>query len=126
MINNRSMKVPGQLRAGTYIVMSQWATHRHPDFWPDPEEFRPARFDPALEADRHPYAYFPFGGGPRGCIGSGFALNEAVLAVAAVLQRCRIQARPEPVEVDSFGITLRPAGPVHLHIDARQGQGVGS
>ena len=107
-----------RIPTGAWVTVSQWATHRHPEYWPEPERYLPARFDPTLEADRHPYAYFPFGGGPRACIGTQFALHEAVLTVAAVVQRCRLRSHPEPAGVDTFGITLRPAGPVRLAIEA--------
>ena len=105
--------------AGSYVAVVQWATHRHPDFWPEPEDFRPARFAAEQEAERHPYAFMPFGGGPRGCIGSHFATVESVLAVASVLQRCRIVTDPAPVELNTHGITLRPAGAVPLHVHPR-------
>lgn len=61
---------------GSLLVVSQWATHRRPRIWEDPETFDPNRFTPAEEAARHRYAYFPFGGGPRACIGSHFAMQE--------------------------------------------------
>jgi cytochrome P450 len=75
-----------RIPAGSNVLVSQWATHRHPEFWPQPERFDPSRFSAEREAERHPYAYFPFGRGPRSCIGSHFAMLESVIAVAAVLQ----------------------------------------
>ena len=105
--------------AGSYVAVVQWATHRHPDFWPEPEAFRPARFAAEHEAERHPYAFIPFGGGPRACVGSHFAMVESVLAVASVLQRCRVVTDPAPVELNTYGITLRPAGAVPLHVQPR-------
>jgi len=90
------------------IILCQWVTHRHPDFWPDPERFNPARFLPSSAANRHRFAYFPFGGGPRICIGMQFALIEGPLVLATILQRYRIQLVPDhPVEPDAT-FTLRP------------------
>ena len=108
-----------RIPAGSNMAVSQWATHRHPEFWPDPERFDPSRFTPEREADRHPYAYFPFGRGPRSCIGSNFAMLESVIAVAAVLQRYRITSEAETVLLDTHGITLRPAGAVPLRVEPR-------
>ena len=68
---------------GSDVLVSQYATHRHPQFWPDAETFDPSRFTPEREQARHPHAYFPFGTGPRACIGSQFAMLEAVTAAAA-------------------------------------------
>jgi cytochrome P450 len=85
-----------------------WATHRHPDFWSEPERFDPERFAPAQEAGRHRYAYFPFAGGARACIGAHFALLEAVLVLGMVGQAYQLQTAPDPVPLPT-GITLRPA-----------------
>jgi cytochrome P450 len=108
-----------RIPAGANVLVSQWATHRHPKFWPEPERFDPDRFTAEREAERHQYAYFPFGGGPRSCIGSHFAMLESVIAVAAVLQRYRIVSGPEQVALDTHGITLRPAGSVPLRVERR-------
>jgi cytochrome P450 len=105
--------------AGSNVVVSQFATHRHPQFWEDAEAFQPARFTAEREAERHRYAYFPFGGGPRACIGSHFAMLEATIAVALLLQRFQIHSEQETVPLDSAGITLRPAGAVPLRLTAR-------
>ena len=83
--------------------------HRRPKLWPDPERFDPERFTPEQVAARPRFAYFPFGGGPRRCIGNQFAMAEAQLILATIAQRYRIELvpgqdiRPEPL------ITLRPA-----------------
>jgi cytochrome P450 len=105
--------------AGSFVVVAQWATHRHPQFWPDPERFDPTRFTAEREAERHPCAYFPFGRGPRSCIGGHFAMLESVIAVAALVQRYRIAAGSDGVALDTSGITLRPAGAVPLRLEAR-------
>jgi cytochrome P450 len=105
--------------AGSYVVVSQYATHRHPGFWEDAEAFDPARFTPEREADRHPYAYFPFGRGPRSCIGSHFAMLESVMAVAILLSRMTVCAELERVPLDTEGITLRPRGAVPISVSPR-------
>ena len=105
--------------AGSFVAVSQFATHRHPRFWDEAEEFQPARFTPDREAARHPYAYFPFGGGPRACIGSHFAMLEATIAVASLLQRFTIHSERDDVALDTEGITLRPQGAVPLRLTAR-------
>ena len=105
--------------AGAYVVVSQFATHRHPQFWDDAEAFDPARFTPEREGARHSHAYFPFGGGPRACIGSHFAMLEATMVVALLLQRFRISSDQEDVPLDTEGITLRPKGAVPIQLAAR-------
>jgi cytochrome P450 len=105
--------------AGARVAVSQYATHRHPRFWDNPEAFDPTRFTAEREATRHRYAYFPFGAGPRACIGSHFAILEATIAVAVLLQRFRIDRELEDVPLDSEGITLRPKGAVPVRLAAR-------
>jgi cytochrome P450 len=105
--------------AGSFVVVSQFATHRHPRFWDDPEVFDPTRFTAEREAARHRFAYFPFGAGPRSCIGSHFAILEATIAAAVLLQRFRMESELEDVPVDSGGITLRPRGAVPIRPAAR-------
>jgi cytochrome P450 len=105
--------------AGSFVAVSQFATHRHPQFWEDAEAFEPDRFTADREAARHPYAYFPFGGGPRACIGSHFAMLEATIAVATLLGRFTIHSQLDDVPLDTEGITLRPKGPVPIRLAAR-------
>lgn len=97
-----------RIRKNTLVLVSPYVTHRHPALWPNPEGFDPLRFTPELEEARPRYAYFPFGGGPRQCIGNGFAMMEAQLITATVLQRFRPWLVPgHPVELGPL-ITLRP------------------
>ncbi len=104
--------------AGTLVFVSQWVTHRHPDFWPEPERFDPRRF--VGRHDRPRYAYFPFGGGPRSCIGEQFALLEATVMLRTLLARYRIDALDAQVPLAPL-ITLRPARPVRATLDPRPG-----
>ncbi len=100
----RGYRVP----AGAEVAVVQYVTHRHPDFWDNPEEFDPERFTPERSAGRPNFAYFPFGGGPRLCIGNTFALMEAQLILAMVAQTYRLQLVPgQAIEPEPI-ITLRP------------------
>jgi cytochrome P450 len=92
--------------AGSYIVLSQHVTHRHPAFWENPDVFDPERFTPERAATRPRFAYFPFGGGPRQCIGNNFALMEAQLILATVLQHYRLSLVPGHPVVPEPMITL--------------------
>lgn len=97
-----------RIPAQSALLISPYVTHRHPEFWETPERFDPERFTPERAAARPRYAYFPFGGGPRLCIGNNFALMEAQLIVSTIAQRYRLRLVPEhPVEPEAL-ITLRP------------------
>ncbi len=94
--------------AGAELTISPYATHHDPALWPDPFRFDPERFTPEQSAGRHRYAYFPFGAGPRVCIGNNFAVLEAQLILAAAAQRFCLDLVPgRPVEMEAL-ITLRP------------------
>src|SRR5262249_62406045 len=82
------------LPSGALVLLSPYLTHRHPLFWEEPERFDPNRFVPARAAGRHPFAYLPFGGGPRRCIGSSFATLAMQLIVAPVVHRYRLALLP--------------------------------
>ena len=93
-----------EIPAGSIVFVSPWVVHRHPKYWNDPEGFDPHRF--GREPPRG--AYFPFGGGPRQCIGNGFAMMEAQLVLATIAQRLKFELVPgHPVEPEP-SITLRP------------------
>jgi cytochrome P450 len=93
--------------AGATIILSPYITHRHPDFWANPEGFDPERFTPEQAHGRHRFAYFPFSGGPRGCIGFPFAMLEMHLVLPRILQRFRLGLVPGfPVEPEA-AISLR-------------------
>ena len=99
-----------RIPAGTSIFISPYAVHRHPDFWENPEAFDPERFTPERCAARPHFAYIPFGGGPRQCIGNTFALTEAELILATVAQRYHLRALPGQTVRPNPLITLRPQG----------------
>jgi cytochrome P450 len=100
-----------KVKKGYNVIISTYLIHRHPDFWEQPDQFDPDRFLPEKIMDRHKYAYFPFGGGPRMCIGNNFALMEMTLILAMVLQKFTPQAGQEHFEWESL-VTLRPKGEV--------------
>jgi cytochrome P450 len=90
------------------IIISTYIVHRHPDFWENPEGFDPQRFTPERARERPRYAFLPFGGGPRQCIGNNFALLESTLVLAMITQRFRLNlVSGHPVEMEPL-ITLRP------------------
>ncbi|GAC1378826.1 MAG: cytochrome P450 [Ktedonobacteraceae bacterium] len=96
------------LPAGTMVMFSQWVIHRLPDIWGDPDVFRPERWDPVNGQKVLPWSYFPFGGGPRICIGMPFAQLEAKLLLATILQQYTPLTRPGyRMELRPL-ITLRP------------------
>jgi cytochrome P450 len=97
-----------RIPAGATIVMSQWVMHRHPRYFEQPEEFNPSRWENGLLQRLSKYVYFPFGGGPRICIGNTFALLEASLVLATVAQQYRFTLCPEPPVVAAPAVTLRP------------------
>jgi cytochrome P450 len=94
------------------VLVSPYVTHRHPAFWHDPDRFDPDRFTPEQSAARPRFAYFPFGGGPRLCIGNEFALMEAQILLAMILQRYRVEVAPGHSVQHEIRVTLRPRQPM--------------
>ncbi len=105
----RELELGGyRVKKGYTIFMSQWVNHRDARYFPDPEQFRPERWEDGL-VDRIPkYAYYPFGGGPRACIGNTFALMEATIILAAVGQKYRFTLMPDAHIELNPQITLLP------------------
>lgn len=96
---------------GAQLLLSPWVVHRDPRWFPNPEGFDPDRWAPEVSGALPRYAYFPFGGGPRTCIGSHFAMMEATLLLAVIAQRYRIELLPgERLELEP-SVTLRQKGP---------------
>ncbi|MEO8605464.1 MAG: cytochrome P450, partial [bacterium] len=94
------------------VMMSPYITHRHPRLWDEPERFDPDRFTPERSAARPRYAYFPFSGGPRLCIGNEFALMEAQILLAMIVQRYRVDTVPDHPVQQEIRVTLRPQQPM--------------
>jgi cytochrome P450 len=93
--------------AGAVVALSPYAVHRHLDFWPDPERFDLERFTPEREEARHRYAYIPFGGGARKCIGNQFALMESGIIISLIMQRFRFVLAADHLIEEHALITLR-------------------
>lgn len=104
-----------EIPAKSYVIMSQWVTHRRPDLWPQPETFRPERFLPPAETPPA-LSYFPFGGGTRTCIGMPFALMEAKLLLATMLQHVHADLVPGFPVVPRAMIILKPAYGLRVRI----------
>lgn len=111
---------PYHLERGTTVLVSPFALHREPVYYPDPEDFDPGRFSPEQVADRPRYAYLPFGGGPRICIGNSFAMQEARLILATMVQRVRLELVPGADLTPDPLITLRPKYSVNMRVDRRK------
>jgi cytochrome P450 len=105
--------------AGSNVVISPWVTHRDERFFPNPEAFDPDRWSMEFEQSLPKFAYFPFGGGPRICIGNNFALMEAAILLASVAQRFEVSLVPGRKVEPMPSITLRPAHGVHVRLRRR-------
>lgn len=104
---------------GTDVLLSPYILHRHPRYWPDPEVFRPERFDAAHESERPRFAYMPFAAGPRHCIGESFAMYEMLMHLYKVGRRYRlVRADNEPIELEAQ-VNLRTRKPLFMKLEQR-------
>ncbi|NXG02875.1 CP3A9 protein, partial [Sakesphorus luctuosus] len=106
---------------GTVVTIPPYVLHRIPEYWPNPEEFRPERFSKENKESLDPYTYLPFGAGPRNCIGMRFALLTLKVAIASLLQRFTFQTCKEtqiPIKLSSQGL-LTPEKPIILKLVPR-------
>lgn len=108
-----------QIASGTTLILCQWLVHRDGRWFAEPERFRPERWRDGSTLRMPRYAYFPFGGGPRVCIGNHFALVEAVLVLATLLARYRLQLEPGQTVQAWPSITLRPKTGIRCIINKR-------
>jgi cytochrome P450 len=105
--------------AGTQVFMFQWATQRDSRFYDEPNAFRPERWTEDFVEQLPKYAYFPFGGGPRVCIGASFAMMEIILCLAAIGQRFRLEIdREHPVSIFP-AMSLRPKDGIKVVVKSR-------
>ncbi len=107
------------LPARTVLIMSQYLVHRDARWYPEPEHFDPERWTPEAQAARPKFAYFPFGGGPRLCIGEQFAWMEGTLLLATIGQRWKLRLAPGHPVVPQPLITLRPKHGMRMVLERR-------
>ena len=105
--------------AGTQLFVSQWVTHRDPRYFEDPEVFSPDRWEDGFAKRILRYAYFPFGGGPRQCIGSSFAMMEITLALATMAKKFQLKPVSERRVIPWPGVTLHPVGGIEMILKKR-------
>jgi cytochrome P450 len=105
---------------GMGVAMAQWVVHRDPRWYDSPEEFRPERWEDDFLKRLPRFAYFPFGGGPRQCIGNTFALMEAALVLATIARKFRLRLAPNHPVVPLASITLRPRHGVRVMLESRE------
>ena len=108
-----------RIPAGTRVVYSIYLTHRHRGYWTDPERFDPERFGDEENSKRTPYAYLPFGGGPRNCIGAVFAQVEAKVVLSRLLQRFAVTLDQPKIHAH-MGATLEPRPGVLMRVQNRR------
>ena len=107
---------PYRIPAGAHFFFSQYILGRDPQYYPDPLRFDPDRFTPEAKAARPKFAYFPFGGGNRQCIGESFAWMEGVFSIATIAQRWRMTYLGIAPPVPQAKITLRPRDPLMMRL----------
>jgi len=108
-----------ELPMGSMVFLAPWLTHRDARFWSQPLQYRPQRFLNGETDEQPKYAYFPFSGGPRMCIGNSFAMMEAKILLSAIIQRFTLQAVPGEVVVPEPTITLRPKDGLRMRLMPR-------
>lgn len=108
-----------EVPARSVVATPPYLVHRNPDHWPNPEGFDPERFLPDAVASRHRFAYLPFGGGRRQCIGGGFAMLESVLLLATIVQRFQLDLVPGHQPEALTAVTLRPANGIPMALRPR-------
>lgn len=107
------------IHKGTNVLMSSWVVHRDPRWYDRPDEFLPDRWADGLLSRIPKYAYFPFGGGPRACIGNNFAMQEGVLVIATMAQQLELSTVTLPPIKLLPAITLKPGQPLEMKVHRR-------
>jgi cytochrome P450 len=105
---------------GDMVTIWPWLLHRHEALWNAPDVFDPENFSPEAKARQHRFQYIPFGAGPRICIGSAFAMNEALLILAEWLSRYRFRLDPDHEVLPTAAVTLRPKGGMPMFLEPRE------
>lgn len=104
---------------GARVILSQYVVHHDPHFYPEPDKFDPERWTPEAQSARPKFAYFPFGGGPRLCIGESFAWTESILLLAMLSQYWQMRLVPEQKVEFQPAVTLRPKNGIKMTIHRR-------
>lgn len=107
---------------GVQVLVMPWTVHRHRKLWDDPEAYRPSRFHPENREAIDRFQYLPFGAGPRVCIGSTFAMQEAVIAMAVLMARYRFDLLPETKPWPVQKLTTQPQGGLPMRVSRREGR----
>lgn len=110
---------PYEIPRGSTVILAPYFIHRHPDFWTDPDQFEPERFMGARPQPAHPLAFFPFGAGPRRCIGHRMAMAQARPILRTLLSALRWESSPDPAGEPQFSVTLSPHPDLRLHCRPR-------
>jgi cytochrome P450 len=100
--------------------------HRNPDYFPEPERFDPERWNPQEKAKRPRFSYFPFGGGPRSCIGEAFAWMEGILVIATIARDWKMRIKPGHSVILQPLVTLRPKYGMQMRLIHRRNNNVGN
>ena len=108
------------IKTGSIVAVNPYVMHHDPRFFPDPYRFDPDRWTDEQRRARPKYAYFPFGGGPRLCLGESFAWNEARLVLAAFARRWRLRLEPGRRVEPAPGLTLRPKHGMRMRVERRE------
>jgi len=111
---------PYRIPADSIVLLSPFVTQRDPRFFSEPDEFKPERWTAEWKSSLPQFSYFPFGGGPRRCIGEGFAWAEAILVLATLCQRWRVRLDQSKTVEPQALFTLRPRGGIRMRIERRQ------
>ncbi|XP_062137470.1 probable cytochrome P450 6a14 [Drosophila sulfurigaster albostrigata] len=108
------------IEKGTTLLIPIYAIHRDPEIYPDPERFDPSRFEPEAIEARHPYAYMPFGEGPRNCIGERFGKMQAKIGLVSLLRHFKFSASKYtevPLVLDPSSLPLSSKNGIHLKVE---------
>jgi cytochrome P450 len=110
-----------RVEAGTMVIVGIYALHRDPKLWDDPLEFDPERFSPENSKGRDRWQYVPFGAGPRSCIGDHFAMLEATLALATIMQHVEVRSLDDDFPM-AVPFTMVAGGPIRARIKRRDSE----
>lgn len=108
-----------EIKKGTAVILSQWVMHHDKRFYDSPDSFNPERWTPEFTHNLPKFAYFPFGGGPRTCIGNGFAMLESVMALSSIMQKFSLELEPDQNVKLLPAVTLRPENDIRLKLHKR-------